>query len=141
MPHSLNNTIKGSHKKTWLGRAKSARPLFLALSSKMMKEPSINQWISDITNTDAMTFEDAYWGTRPSAAGAVPELIKLLNVHDDSYTLGKLIELLGECGDKSVIPILENELQNLDEGIRSWARAAIIALERGEKWQQNSKYL
>ncbi|WP_240222919.1 HEAT repeat domain-containing protein [Rheinheimera hassiensis] len=106
-----------------------------------MKSSNLSRWIKAIINTDAMTFEDAYWGTRPSASEAVPEIIRLLDKYEDPYTRGKLIELLGECEDKSVIPFLVNELQNPDESIRSWAKGSIEALERGEKWQKDPKYL
>ncbi len=84
-----------------------------------------------------MTFEGAYWGPRPSTSEAVPALIALLEVYHDTYTRGKIIELLGESEDKSVIPVLEVELKNSDEGIRSWAKRAIDDLEKGERWQQD----
>ena len=90
---------------------------------------------------DAMTFEDAYWGERPPANKVVPIIIEKLKTVLDPYTRGKLIELLGESEDKSVLTILENELKNEDEFMRNWAKGSIRDLENGEKWQQDPKYL
>ena len=106
-----------------------------------MKTPTVKAWLADILSSDPMTFEDAYWGVRPSAVDVVPELVKLLDLHKDSYTRGKIIELLGESGDTSILAILEIELQNPDEGIMNWAKGAIEALKSRKEWQQQPKYI
>lgn len=86
-----------------------------------------------------MTFEDAYWGERPSAELAVPKIIRAMAVNFDLYTRGKLIELLGECGDNAVLPILEKEMASSDESVRNWASGSIDALARREPWQKGAK--
>ena len=53
----------------------------------------------------------------------------------------KIIELLGESGDTSILAILEIELQNPDEGIMNWAKGAIEALKSRKEWQQQPKYI
>lgn len=107
----------------------------------IMEIPSVDTWLSDILSKDPMTFEDAYWGERPPVELAVPEIIRAMDVHFDPYTRGKLIELLGECGNPAVLPILEKELLNSEESMRNWARGSIDALTGQEPWQKNPKYL
>ncbi|MFT2090086.1 hypothetical protein [Paraglaciecola sp. 2405UD69-4] len=97
---------------------------------------SLKKWLNDIVDEDATAFEDAYWGQRPSARDTIPEIIKLLNIHSEPYTKGKLIELLGESEDKSVVPYLEKELDSVYEEVRNWAKLAIDALNRGDKWEK-----
>jgi hypothetical protein len=72
----------------------------------MMNIPELSDWLKDILSRDAMTFENAYHGPRPPASIAVPQILSLLEKHNDDYTRGKLIELLGESNDKTLIPIL-----------------------------------
>lgn len=93
-----------------------------------------------ILSRDPTTFEDAYWGARPRQELAVPLILEKMKTIHDSYTRGKLIELLGESEDASVKAVLENERNHTDESIREWASGAIDALERGEKWQRDPKY-
>lgn len=100
----------------------------------------VDEWLDKILSEDAMAFEDAYWGERPPADKALPEILMALSNHFDIYSRGKLIELLGECEDHSVMPVLEKELDNPNEGIRNWARASIEALKRVEPWQKTQKY-
>ncbi|MFN3165621.1 MAG: hypothetical protein ACE37H_01000 [Phycisphaeraceae bacterium] len=77
-----------------------------------MDVPKLKDWLNDILSRDASTFEDAYWGDRPVAFEAIPALISQLEIQQDSYTRGKLIELLGESEDLSVLPILQQELDH-----------------------------
>ena len=105
-----------------------------------MNAPDLHKWIADIMSRDAITFEDAYWAIRPSPELAVPLILEKMRITHDAYTRGKLIELLGESEDASVIPILEDELNHVEESIREWARGAIQALTRGDRWQQDPKY-
>lgn len=65
----------------------------------------------DILSKDAITFEGAYWGQWPPAELAVPKVLQAMAVHFDLYTRGKLIELLGECEDREVLPIGDGELR------------------------------
>jgi hypothetical protein len=104
-----------------------------------MDQLNVDEWLREILSRDAMTFEDAYWGERPSSELAVPLLLAALNVYFDSYTRGKLLELLGECEDISVLPVLEKELSNSEEAIRNWAAGSIEALKRHEPWQRFPK--
>lgn len=106
-----------------------------------MNQLSVDEWLERILSRNAMTFEDAYWGERPPTDLAVPKILKALEDHFDSYTRGKLLELLGECGDLSVLPVLEHELANSDESIRNWASGSIDALKAREPWQRHPKYL
>ena len=106
-----------------------------------MSVPNVDEWLNQILSKDAMTFENAYWGERPPAVEMVPRILQALTVCFDSYTRGKLIELLGECEDSSVLPVLEKELFSLDGHIRNWAQGSIDALKRFEPWQKFPKYL
>lgn len=106
-----------------------------------MSQHKLDEWFSQILSKDAMTFEDAYWSDRPPVEDVVPKIIQALAIICDSYTRGKLLELLGECGDVSVLPILERELLSSDESTRNWAKISIEALNRREPWQKSHKYL
>ncbi|MBL9200844.1 MAG: HEAT repeat domain-containing protein [Opitutaceae bacterium] len=106
-----------------------------------MSGQNVDAWLSRILSKDAMTFEDAYWGERPPPEAAVPKILESLKTTFDPYTRGKLVELLGESGDKSVLPILEKEMRSPDQAIREWACASIAALRRDEPWQKDPKYL
>lgn len=106
-----------------------------------MNSQDVDQWLSAILSKDAVTFEDAYWGARPSPSEAVPRILQVLREAHEPYTRGKLLELLGESGDMGMVQILEAELCSADQSIRDWARGGIDALERGEAWQKNPKYL
>jgi hypothetical protein len=106
-----------------------------------MEIQNVDIWLRDILSKDAMTFEHAYWGERPPAELAMPEVLRAMAVHFDSYTRGKLIELLGKCEDCTLLPILENELASSDESIRNWANGSIDALHRQEPWQKIPKYV
>lgn len=98
----------------------------------------LDDWITDILSTDPMTFEDAYWGERPDSQLAVPILVELLNSYKDPNTRGKIIELLGESEEHSVLPILQKELFSEDDSIRQWAKVAIDSIVAGEKWHQKA---
>lgn len=97
-----------------------------------LENPSVDAWLRDILSKDAITFEGAYWCQRPPAESAVPKVLQAMAVHFDLYTRGKLIELLGECEDREVLPILEKEPASSDESIRNWANGSIDALAREE---------
>lgn len=105
-----------------------------------MTAPDLKEWMDFILSQDPMTFEDAYWGVRPHQEIAVPMILDKMKTAYDSFTRGKLIELLGESEDISVKATLENELNHEDGKIREWASSAIEALNRGEKWQRNPQY-
>lgn len=106
-----------------------------------MNEIEPSDWMADILSQDPMTFEDAYWGERPSVDVVLPLILTELERADDSYTRGKLIELLGETGDQSLMPVLQRELQHSDEAVRKWARLSIEVIQKGEPWQRHPKYL
>jgi HEAT repeat protein len=72
-----------------------------------------------------MTFENAYWGERPTGPDVVPRLIAELHRSPDGYTRGKFAELLGEMGDASVVPVLIAELDHPEPGPRRWAMLAL----------------
>ena len=93
----------------------------------------VNIWLSAILSKDSITFEDAYWDVRPPVEEAIPKIIEALKVTLDAYTRGKLIELLGECGNLTILPILEEELKNADSSIQRWAILSIEALKRSKK--------
>ncbi|WP_371180808.1 HEAT repeat domain-containing protein [Xanthomonas sacchari] len=76
-----------------------------------------------------MTFEDAYFGTRPTGDDVVPRLIQELLTSPDAYTRGKFCELLGEMGDSSAIPVLAEELSHPDQRVRCWAAIAMEELK------------
>lgn len=90
---------------------------------------SIDDWVSRIRSLDPMTFENAYFGSRPTGPDVVPRLVAELHSSIDSYTRGKFCELLGEMGDASVLPVLERELDHEDENIRIWAAQAIEEIQ------------
>jgi HEAT repeat protein len=88
----------------------------------------IEGWIARIRSRDAMTFEDAFWGPRPTGPAVVPRLIAELQRATDSYTRAKLVELLGEMGDISAVPVLVAELAHPENEIRVWAVQALELL-------------
>jgi len=88
--------------------------------------PDLDDWIARIRDRDAMTFEDAYEGPRPSGAAVIPRLIQELDRSTDGYTRGKFAELLGEMGDASVVPTLIAELTHAEKDARMWA---VLTLE------------
>ena len=98
--------------------------------------PELETWLSQIMDRDAATFEDAYWGPRPDVAAAVPRLLQLLQGTHDSYTRGKILELLGESGNPSVAGAISAELAHPDSEVRKWAKLALSALKQGTPWQQ-----
>jgi len=98
--------------------------------------PDLESWLLQITDRDAATFEDAYWGPRPDVSAAVPRLLQLLQGAHDAYTRGKILELLGESGDPSVAELITSELLHPDPEVRKWAKLALSALEQGAPWQQ-----
>lgn len=90
--------------------------------------PDLETWISGIKNRDAMIFEDAYHGERPSGAAVVPRLLAEMRAAPDVYTRGKFIELLGEMGDASIVAELLPELAHPHQGVRQWAVTSLRAL-------------
>ena len=101
-----------------------------------MSTINADSWLAAIMSRDAMTFEEAYFGNRPAPSIMGPKIIAKLSETRDSYTRGKLIELLGECGDSSVIKILESELNNPDPAMQEWAKISIDSLKGGDTWQK-----
>jgi HEAT repeat protein len=87
----------------------------------------LDPWIARIRDRNSMTFEDAYWGERPTGPDVVPRLIAELHLSNDGYTRGKFAELLGESGDISVVPMLIAELSHSEPAARLWA---VLALEQ-----------
>ncbi|QLG88652.1 hypothetical protein HQ393_10595 [Chitinibacter bivalviorum] len=104
-----------------------------------MRPVNVDEWLNEILSRDAMTFEEAYWRERPPANEAVPRILQALTAPLDSYTRGKLIELLGECEDLSVLHVLEKELLSPDESMQFWASLSIDALNSLAPWQKSSK--
>lgn len=74
-----------------------------------------------------MTYEEAYHGERPIGPDVLPRLIAELHASPDGFTRSKFIELLGEMGDASVVPMLIEELNHPEHVARQWA---VIALEQ-----------
>lgn len=100
-----------------------------------LTKPPLDIWLEEILDLDSMTFENAYWGVRPDPAIAIPRLLLLLRSTQDSLSRGKILELLGESGDHSTIPVISAELDHPDQHVRDWARLALSALEQGTPWQ------
>ena len=98
--------------------------------------PQLEEWIRQILDRDTATFENAYWGPRPDPAIAVPLLLQLLQTTHDAYSRGKILELLGESGDHSVVPAISSDLTHPDQQVRKWAKLALSALDQGTPWQQ-----
>ena len=101
----------------------------------------IDEWILNIRSMDPITFENAYFGTRPQGPEVVARLILELQASKDPYTRGKFCELLGETGDKSVIPVLMEELQHAEESVRTWATLALDELQSETRRAAKAKYL
>ena len=66
----------------------------------------IDEWLNNILSLDSTTFENAYWTDRPPVEEVIPKIIQALDIIFDTFSRCKLIELLGECGDLSVLPRL-----------------------------------
>ncbi|MEN9361896.1 MAG: hypothetical protein RL095_3431 [Verrucomicrobiota bacterium] len=94
----------------------------------MTSPDKFDEWICRIRSSNAGIYEDAYWSDRPQGPDVVPRLIAELGEAPDGYTRGKLLELLGEMGDPSVIPILAQELDHMDTQVRQWAICALTQL-------------
>jgi HEAT repeat protein len=88
----------------------------------------LDNWIARFRSPDPMRFEDAYWGERPSGPGVIRRLVAEMHRSPDGYTRGKFVELLGEMGDASVIPVLIAELSLTEPDVRFWAAAALEQL-------------
>lgn len=97
-----------------------------AQPSSMSSE--LDNWIACIRDDDPMTYEDAYSGPRPTGTAVVPRLVQELHVSSTGYTRGKFVELLGEMGDQSVVPVLIAELAHSDPSVREWAATALTRL-------------
>src|SRR5438067_1369905 len=87
----------------------------------------LDDWIARIRDRDSSTFEDAYWGERPSGPEVIPRLLAEMWQSRDGYTRGKFLELLGEMGDASVVPEIIAELSHSEPDARLWA---VLALEQ-----------
>jgi hypothetical protein len=101
----------------------------------------LQDWICRIKSDDATVFEDAYLGTRPSGPDVIPRLIEELKVSVDSFTRGKFCELLGEMGDESVLPVLQNEIDHPGRGTYDWANNAINMLQSSERRATHQEHL
>ena len=91
----------------------------------MSPTPQLDDWIRDIKNRDGIVFDDANEGPRPNGPDVVPRLILEMHAAKDGYTRGKFIELLGEIGDPSVVPLLIAELGHPERAVRDSAVAAL----------------
>lgn len=106
------------------------RPRLFASASpaRSSTPPELDDWIAQLCDDDPMAYEDAYFRPRPSGANVVPRLIQELRASSDSYTRGKFVELLGEMGDQTVVPVLIAELAHPDSNVREWAITALTEL-------------
>ncbi len=86
---------------------------------------AFDEWIARIKSRDPMVYEDAFHEQWPHGPEFIARLIVEMRLADDSYTRGKLIELLGEAGDQTVVPELARELEHPDWNIRQWALHAL----------------
>lgn len=88
----------------------------------------LDDWITRIRSRNAVVFEDAYHGERPTGLDVVPRLLAEMQAAEDSYTRGKFAELLGEMGDESIVPYLVAELSHPHADARRWAALALEQL-------------
>jgi len=95
-----------------------------------MTQPTFNidECLHRICSQDALTFEDAFDELSPVASNFVPELLNALLQFDDSYTRGKIIELLGYTHSDLVVPSVEKELAHPDQTVRQWAYFALVEI-------------
>ncbi len=75
-----------------------------------------------------MTYEDAFWGERPTGPDVIPRLVNEMQLSTDAFTRGKFAELLGEMGDASAVPFLIEELSHAEPDVRMWAVFALEAI-------------
>ena len=101
----------------------------------------LQNWIHRIKSGNPSVFEDAYFGTRPSGPDVIPRLIEELKLSSDSYTRGKFCELLGEMGDESVLPVLQEEITHPERGTYEWAINAMNMLRSPERRAAHQEYL
>jgi hypothetical protein len=90
--------------------------------------PDLETWISEIKSRNAVIFEKAYHGERPSGAAVVPRLLAEMRATPDAFTRGKFIELLAEMADASIVPDLLPELAHPHQDVRQWAVTSLRAL-------------
>jgi HEAT repeat protein len=105
-----------------------------------MMPPELEDWIARIRDRDPMTFEDAYYGDRPTGPDVLPRLINELHQSPDEYTRGKFLELLGEMGDESVVPILLAELAHPNPAVGARACTALECIGSDEAKKAVEEY-
>jgi len=99
-------------------------------------EQQLDTWLEQILVIDPMRFENAYQGMRPNPAMPVLRLLVLLHSTQDPFGRGKFLELLGEPGDRSIIPVISAEQDHPDQHVREGARYALSALDQEIIWQR-----
>lgn len=140
MPHSLNNTIKGSHKKTWLGRAKSRAPFIFGVMQyreRTMELAKESYRIHSLAWKEYDKTKDHLSNALSLLSGAYENgdrdnvvVNNLAAVLLDSYQDEKALEVLKvhkpECAEfclNYAIAIAKTNLADIEE-IRKWNKAA-----------------
>ena len=94
-----------------------------------------------VLSRDALTFEDGFhWLISRDLRPHVGDFVALLSIHTDTYTRGKLIELLGHTASLEAIPVLVQELAHPNSRIREWAVLSLEELPFGEPRQLADRY-
>jgi len=91
----------------------------------MSTTPDLDMWIHGIKSREPLIFEAAFHGPRPTGPEVVPRLLAEMQRATDTYTRGKLIELLGGIGATDAVPKLVGELSHSDQDVRQWAVTAL----------------
>ena len=75
-----------------------------------------------------MTYEAAFHEPWPNDSDFLMTISSEMRSAKDSYTKGKFIEILGIFGSAAAIPIINDELADPDQNIRTWAITALKSI-------------
>jgi len=98
-----------------------------------------------VLSDDALAFEDAYeWlvggSGEPRIREHVEELVDLLEQNLAPTKRGRILELLGDTGDKRAIGPLSRDLAHSDKGVREWALLSLEQLPFTEAAEIATRY-
>ena len=95
--------------------------------------PGIKKCLELVCSDDPMTFEDGYHLLLPRVGEYVVQISEALKEERNPSNQAKLIELLGECEDETLVPLLTGFLNSESGDIVSWSLTALEKTAAGTK--------